>query len=59
MVRQSPVVECEYMIILMPILGAFQLKDEKSVSRQHLTLSVSNVTPGDGVGAPAAPRTGA
>lgn len=30
--------------------GAFQLKDEKSVSRQHLTLSVANVKPGDGVG---------
>lgn len=29
--------------------GAFQLKDEKSVSRQHLTLSVANVKPGDGV----------
>ncbi|KAL6716660.1 hypothetical protein ACLMJK_006228 [Lecanora helva] len=27
--------------------GAFQIKDEKSVSRQHLTLTVSNVKPGD------------
>ena len=30
-------------------LGTFQLKDEKSVSRQHLTLTVSNVKRGDGV----------
>lgn len=29
--------------------ASFQLKDEKSVSRQHLTLTVSNVKPGDGV----------
>ena len=28
---------------------SFQLKDEKSVSRQHLTLTVSPVKPGDGV----------
>ncbi|KAK0516660.1 hypothetical protein JMJ35_001263 [Cladonia borealis] len=28
--------------------SSFQLKDEKSVSRQHLTLTVSNVKPGDG-----------
>ena len=31
------------------ISASFQLKDEKSVSRQHLTLTVSNVKPGDGV----------
>lgn len=29
--------------------ASFQLKDEKSVSRKHITLSVSNVKPGDGV----------
>ena len=28
---------------------SFQLKEEKSVSRQHLTLTVSPVKPGDGV----------
>lgn len=28
--------------------------DEKSVSRQHLTIKVSKVTPGDGVGKPSA-----
>ena len=31
------------------ISASFQLKDEKSVSRQHLTLTVSIVKPGDGV----------
>ena len=31
------------------IVESFQLKDEKSVSRQHLTLTVSPVKPGDGV----------
>lgn len=28
--------------------------DEKSVSRQHLTIKLSKVPPGDGVGKPAA-----
>ena len=31
------------------LIESFQLKDEKSVSRQHLTLTVSAVKPGDGV----------
>ena len=31
------------------LVESFQLKDEKSVSRQHLTLTVSPVKPGDGV----------
>ncbi len=30
-------------------LASFQLKDEKSVSRKHITLSVATVKPGDGV----------
>ena len=31
------------------LIESFQLKDEKSVSRQHLTLTVSAVKSGDGV----------
>ena len=31
------------------LVESFQLKDEKTVSRQHLTLTVSPVKQGDGV----------
>ena len=55
MVHLILISKCGSMVILMQVSGAFQLKDEKSVSRQHLTLSVSNVTPGDGVGVPTVP----